>query len=143
MNMLRYRRNSGSRNENLIGFAPLLLALLVVVGASGNQERQPAKGRAVQIARSASGTDLLQTEISLLELEELGDDTEELGYPPSPPLVDPKFVKASEAEGHLAPGDLVIGLSINGDHRAYPISYLDGREVVNDTVGGAAVAVTW
>jgi len=37
----------------------------------------------------------------------------------------------------------VIGLSINGDHRAYPINILSTHEIVNDVVGGQLVAVTW
>ena len=37
----------------------------------------------------------------------------------------------------------VIGLSIDGDSRAYPLNMLSRHEIVNDTVGGVPVAVTW
>ena len=37
----------------------------------------------------------------------------------------------------------VIGVSINGDHRAYSVPYLGRREIVNDVVGGRKIAVTW
>jgi hypothetical protein len=43
----------------------------------------------------------------------------------------------------MDPDERVIGLSINGDHRAYPLKLLSRHEIVNDTVGGTLVAVTW
>ncbi|MDA1257370.1 MAG: DUF3179 domain-containing protein, partial [Chloroflexi bacterium] len=36
-----------------------------------------------------------------------------------------------------------LGVSINGDSRVYSIPFLSGREIVNDTVGGVPIAVTW
>ena len=54
-----------------------------------------------------------------------------------------RFVTGEEANGQMQPTDRVIGLSINGDHRAYSTAQLSSREVVNDTVGGIPVAVTW
>ncbi|MBI1367895.1 MAG: DUF3179 domain-containing protein [Planctomycetes bacterium] len=39
--------------------------------------------------------------------------------------------------------DEVIGVTINGESRAYPIRYLRWHEIVNDTIGGAPVAVTY
>ncbi len=43
----------------------------------------------------------------------------------------------------MRPEELVLGLSINGDHRAYSLPFLSSHEIVNDTVGGVPVAVTW
>jgi hypothetical protein len=40
-------------------------------------------------------------------------------------------------------GEGVIGLSIDGDTRAYPIRLLSYHEVVNDRVGGQDVAVVY
>ena len=37
----------------------------------------------------------------------------------------------------------VIGVSINGDSRAYPIAYLSAHEIINDVVGGQPIAATW
>jgi hypothetical protein len=34
-------------------------------------------------------------------------------------------------------------LSVNGEHRAYPARILDHHEIVNDTIGGEPVAITW
>jgi hypothetical protein len=43
----------------------------------------------------------------------------------------------------MDPDERVIGLSINGDNRAYPLKLMSRHEIVNDTVGGKPVAVTW
>ncbi len=58
-------------------------------------------------------------------------------------ILDPTFVSGEEAEAQMVPASRVIGLSINGDHRAYSTAQLSSREVVNDTVGGVPVVVTW
>ena len=59
-------------------------------------------------------------------------------------VFDPTFLTVEEAEGQMMnPGELVIGLSIDGDSRAYPVPFLSSREIVNDVVGGKPVAVTW
>lgn len=57
-------------------------------------------------------------------------------------ILDPSFEQAGEATW-LADSDSVIGVSINGDARAYPVPILSSREIVNDTVGGVPIAVTW
>ncbi len=66
------------------------------------------------------------------------------GGPPKDgiPAIDrPRFVKAGEAK--LAPGDRILGVERNGEAKAYPVRILNWHEVVNDTVGGDAVAVTY
>jgi hypothetical protein len=60
-----------------------------------------------------------------------------------PAIFDPTFVSAEEADAFFDPDDLVIGVSIEGDHRAYGTAFLSNREVVNDVVGGEPIAVTW
>ena len=66
-----------------------------------------------------------------------------LGYDAIPAILDPEIVSAEEAGARMAPSEQVIGLSINGEHRAYSIPLLSRHEIVNDTVGGKPVAVTW
>lgn len=58
-------------------------------------------------------------------------------------IFDPTFVNAEEASSQLAPDDLVIGVSIGGEHRAYGVAFLSSHEVVNDTLGGRPITVTW
>ena len=57
------------------------------------------------------------------------------------PIYDPEFLSADESD--LPADELVIGLDINGDARAYPAGLLYHREMVNDTVGGVPMLVTW
>jgi hypothetical protein len=67
------------------------------------------------------------------------------GGPPRdgiPSIDDPQFIPASE-ESSLDDREPVIGLSIGGDARAYPIRIVTWHEIVNDTVGGVPVAVTY
>ncbi len=61
-----------------------------------------------------------------------------------PAIFDPTFITAEQAsESQLRPADQVMGVSINGEHRAYGTAFLSNREIVNDTVGGRPIAVTW
>jgi len=67
------------------------------------------------------------------------------GGPPKdgiPSIDRPKFVSVAEAK-ELTGTDPVIGLVINGDARAYPLRILTWHEIVNDTVGGVPVTVTF
>ena len=57
------------------------------------------------------------------------------------PIYEPNFVTVKEAG--LDPGELVIGVELNGESKAYPIGPLIRREMVNDTVGGVPILVTW
>ena len=56
-----------------------------------------------------------------------------------PPLRNPDMIDAAEAD-YLADGDIVFGLEINGDARAYPKRILGWHEMFVDTVGGTPVA---
>lgn len=67
------------------------------------------------------------------------------GGPPKdgiPSIDKPDFVTASEAN-FISDDDLVIGLIINGETKAYPLFILVWHEIVNDIVGGVPVAVTY
>jgi len=67
------------------------------------------------------------------------------GGPPKdgiPSIDNPKFSKATEAN-FMSNSDIVIGLEINGDTRAYPLFILVWHEIVNDKVGGLPVAITY
>jgi len=39
--------------------------------------------------------------------------------------------------------DRVVGLTVGGESRAYPLSLLNAHEIVNDTLGGVPIAVTF
>lgn len=60
-----------------------------------------------------------------------------------PELSGPTFESAAEAGEWLQDGSPVIALEIDGDARAYPLSILIWHEIVNDTVGGVPVTITF
>ena len=60
-----------------------------------------------------------------------------------PALDDPIFKTVLEAEKFMNDDELVLGLVVNGDARAYSTWHLDRHEIVNDYVGGVHVSVTW
>lgn len=79
------------------------------------------------------------------ERHEMGDPKEftllkDEGFPLN---AAPRIIPAAEAE--LDDGDLVLGIVHNGEVRAYPVNYMNGphNEVVNDELGGTAIASTW
>ena len=67
------------------------------------------------------------------------------GGPPKdgiPAILKPNFVKPGQTD-FLEPSDHVIGVRIGGEARAYPIKILNWHEVVNDTLNGVPIAVTF
>lgn len=67
------------------------------------------------------------------------------GPPPDgiPPIDDPRFVPVEEANQWLGAAEPVVYLEVNGEVHAYPVQILIWHEIVNDTVGGIPVAVTY
>ena len=59
-----------------------------------------------------------------------------------PDLRDPDVVPADEAP-YLLARDRVFGVSINGEHRAYPLRITNPHEMVNDVLGGEPIALAW
>jgi hypothetical protein len=55
---------------------------------------------------------------------------------------NPQYIAAADAT-HVADDDIVLALSWNGEHRAYPARILDHHEIVNDVIGGTPLAITW
>jgi Protein of unknown function (DUF3179) len=68
------------------------------------------------------------------------------GGPPQdgiPSIDNPNFQSVQKADEILEDSELVIGLNMNGDIRAYPLQILVWHEIVNDVVGGKQVAITY
>ncbi len=66
------------------------------------------------------------------------------GPPPDgiPPVDEPRFLHPGDVD-FLADNEPVLALEIDGDARAYPVQVLTWHEIVNDTVGGVPVSVTY
>jgi len=62
-----------------------------------------------------------------------------------PAIVDPAIVRADQIGNRVAANELVLGVVVGNEARAYPINMLTGpsREIINDTLGGQAIAATW
>ena len=58
------------------------------------------------------------------------------------PLDNPDVVPA-DAASFLQPDDRVLGVTVNGESRAYPVNMMTFHHVANDVVGGEPVLVTF
>ena len=59
-----------------------------------------------------------------------------------PALTRPTVIPAAAAD-YLGDDAIVLGLEVNGEARAYPLLIMNWHEIVNDTLGGSPVAVTY
>ena len=59
-----------------------------------------------------------------------------------PDLQQAPVVAAGEQE-YLQPSDRVFGVSINGEHRAYPLRIVNAHEMANDTLGDEPIALAY
>lgn len=60
-------------------------------------------------------------------------------------ITDFQVSPVDEVRDMLNPSELVLGVTVGEQSRAYPINMLTGprREILNDTLGGQAIAATW
>ncbi len=87
-------------------------------------------------------TEILQTNFQTTDLQQVKMVTV-LSKDGIRAIKNPTFETVSESIEEMRDSEQVIGVSINGDHRAYPINMLSVHEIVDDAVGGVPVAVTW
>ena len=59
-----------------------------------------------------------------------------------PALTNPRLIASSTA-GYLQPDELVFGVALNGDARAYPLRIMDWHEMLNDVIGGVPVSLAY
>ncbi|MEE4237183.1 MAG: DUF3179 domain-containing protein [Anderseniella sp.] len=84
-----------------------------------------------------SGTDFTRTAVDLNEVISGGPPRDGI-----PPIDEPQFVAVSE-DKDLVDREPVMSVEIGGDARAYPLRIMIWHEIVNDTVGGIPVSVTY
>ena len=58
-----------------------------------------------------------------------------------PPIYDPEFARAGKVDLH--DDELVMGVSLGGEAKAYPVTTMQFREMVNDELAGIPILVTW
>ncbi len=59
-----------------------------------------------------------------------------------PALTNPRHVPAAAAR-YLTPDELVLGVVVRGEARAYPLRIMDWHEMANDVVGGVPIAIAY
>jgi hypothetical protein len=110
----------------------LLAAFLLLAGAAG------APAQTAGDLREWPKTDFARRSVDLSEIESGGPPKDGI------PAIDrPRFVGARAARAWLHAKEPVIVLRLGREARAYPIQVLMFHEIVNDTVNGVPVAVTF
>jgi hypothetical protein len=57
------------------------------------------------------------------------------------PIYDPRFTDAGGVD--WPPATQVIGVAADGEAKAYPVSFLNRHEMVDDFIAGEPILVTW
>lgn len=108
------------------------MVLMLVVGVFLFLSEREETGRTVTLeSPSAEGAEESYEIITLLPKDGI------------PAVYRPEIIDLQSANGEYRDDDLVIGVEIDGEARAYNIPFLSRREIVNDSLGGRKIAVTW
>jgi Protein of unknown function (DUF3179) len=131
-----------------VGLSSLLLALaLVAAGCGGGGTASPSTAagggtkeadEGLQVPTAGWNTDFAKHTVPLDEFLSGGPGKDGI-----PAIEEPKFVSIAAANEWLAEREPVIELELDGVARAYPLQILIWHEIVNDTVSGTPVAVTF
>ena len=57
------------------------------------------------------------------------------------PVYEPRYIGPEEAD--LVDNELVLAVEVDGEAKAFPIGLIRSREIVNDTIGGVPLLITW
>ncbi|MBA2440268.1 MAG: DUF3179 domain-containing protein [Thermoleophilaceae bacterium] len=119
------------------------VSLAVVAGACGGKERGGAVGGAsaagkLDVSTAGWKTDFSKHTVPLSEFQSGGPKRDAI-----PPIDGPKTVSPEQAEQFLDDREPVLVARQRGAVRAYPIQILIWHEIVNDELGGRAIAVTY
>jgi uncharacterized protein DUF3179 len=98
----------------------------------------PAQLRQVTFDPSPWRTDFARHSVSLTSILPGGPPPDGI-----PPIDHPRYTSIAQPARFLAPREPVIAVQVNGQARAYPIQILIWHEIVNDTLGGMPIAVTY
>jgi uncharacterized protein DUF3179 len=112
----------------------------VVIGSQTNAPRAAATAPATTVPFDTFGwnTDFSRHSVPLTEIMSGGPPKDGI------PAIDrPEFVSVSAADEWLKPKEPVILFERDGEARAYPLEILIWHEIVNDTVAGLPVTITF
>lgn len=108
------------------------------VHSVGAADAEAARARFQRLLRASWNTDFTRSTISFDEIT--------TGGPPKdgiPAIDHPEFETVADADAWLDPREPVQVVDLNGDARAYPVQVMVWHELVNDTVGGEPVVITF
>jgi hypothetical protein len=121
---------------------PVLLAGIALVAAAcgGGPQRGMAGTPDDQPGFDTAGwkTDFSNHSVPLSEFRSGGPPRDGI-----PPIDEPKFVSQREADEDLGPRDPVLVVEEGGRARAYPVQILVWHEIVNDTLAGRPIGVSY
>jgi hypothetical protein len=123
-----------------------LAVILVIVAVAGDDDpsRQNAPDRggagteALQVDASGWETDFSKHSVPLSEFQSGGPPRDGI-----PPIDEPKPTSQADADEWLSEREPVLTVEVGDQVRAYPIQILVWHEIVNDTLGGRPIAVTY
>jgi Protein of unknown function (DUF3179) len=121
-----------------------LTALVLLAGCAqttsepSSAAEEPKPDNELSIDTKGWRTDFSKHSVPLSEFRSGGPGKDGI-----PAIDEPKFVSVSDADAWLEEREPVIELELEGEARAYPIQILIWHEIVNDTVAGRPVAVTF
>ncbi len=98
------------------------------------------KGRLLAVIDPGFGEFLQDQHASRIRIEEIQWGGVRIDGIPA--LDNPAMLPAIDA-AYLDPEDVVFGLFINGESRAYPLRIMDWHEMANDIVGGVPVSLAY
>ena len=115
----------------MLKWLKIVTCCVVITAAFAVWQTAPQANRNGPLARLAAASD------------PAGYNPRQVLRQPIRPITNPVTVTAGETD--TAANELVIGVEVNGAARAYPINQLTGpqREIINDVLGGTAIAATW
>jgi len=117
-------------------FALLALAAVTVAGCSSGVKLLKKAAPPAELAIGWK-TDFSRHTVPFGEIQSGGPGKDGI-----PAIDHPQFLPPAKVRD-LRPKEPVIELVLHGEARAYPLRILIWHEIVNDTVGGAPVAVTF
>lgn len=119
-----------------------LLVLAACAGPEGHRDadRPADAGAREDVASALDDPRHAEFPDPLIDLDHLVSG----GPPPDgiPPIDNPRFAAAAAVDW-LDEQEPVLSLTVAGETRAYPLQVMTWHEIVNDTVGGVSVAVTY
>ncbi len=134
-----------------LSIVPLLAVVATACGAGGSGSPGEGGGRTLRFEQPApSPREDVPSALDNADDERLPAplvDTAEIisgGPPPDgiPPIDEPTFQMAGSVNW-LEDNEPVLALEIGNEWRAYPVQILTWHEIVNDTIAGTPVAVTY